>query len=144
VSRIHDGISCPLRPRPLGILLALGLAGAGLFLCSRGEYFGGGPLLAAAAVVLADQKGTQKVHVLHSKLFVENEWLVTGLLIGPGRDRVEWPRVKTIKVEGKALVCETDGAPFITGRTASADDLEHLRALAQKTFDKARAAGFPG
>jgi hypothetical protein len=139
VPRTHDGISCPLPLRPAWIAVGVALAAAGIGGIAAGYACTGTLAILIAAYVLVNERGTRRVRVIHSKLLVEDERLLTNLLIGPRRSRVEWPKVKAIRVEGGRLVAETDAAPFVTAQGASADDLEALRALATETWQAARA-----
>ncbi|MFZ5476806.1 MAG: hypothetical protein ACOZNI_08535 [Myxococcota bacterium] len=137
--RTHDGISCRLPPRPLSVVVGVAMLGAGGWLGSQGRWGFAAGLLVVGTLVLLNQIGSRRVRVIHSKLLVEDEHLLTALLIGPTRDRVEWPHVKGFRIEKNALVLDTDGKPFVTAQGASPEDLEALKAAAETAWKKARA-----
>jgi hypothetical protein len=136
--RTHDGITCPLPLNPISVIVALGALAAGAWLLRGGSIAPGVGLLVVGALVGINQYGGRRVRVLQPKLLVEDERLLVALLIGPRRSRVEWDKVKAVRVDKGALVLDTDGAPFVTAQGASRDDLELLRGMAEEAWKKAR------
>ncbi len=147
--RTHDGISCPLRPTPIGLVLGVIGTGVGVWLLAAGSLTAGaltpGRIALGAGLVfvgllmLLNQKGTRRIRVIHSKLLVEDEHWIMALLIGPNRRRVGWEEVRSVAIDGGRLRCETAGAPFVTAEGATPEDLKILLELAQAALDKARA-----
>jgi hypothetical protein len=97
------------------------------------------PLLLLGLLVLVNQKGTRRIRVIATKLVVEDERLIRALLIGPARSRVEWTKVKAVKIDGASLRLDTDGAPFVTAQGAAPADLAFLLAKVNFAMAKDRA-----
>ncbi len=135
----HDGISGRIPPNPLRVLVGLALLGGGGALAWRGPAVVGVGLALVGLLLLLNQVGERRIRVIESKLLVEDTHLLTGLLIGPSRNRIEWDKVKAVRVDKGALRLDTDGAPFVTAQGVSAADLEHIRARSEAAWNKARA-----
>lgn len=140
----HDGISCPLPLRPVALVVGLVLVGAGAWLINAVSVVAGVAMVVAGLLALLNQKGTRRVRVIHNKLLVEDERLLTALLIGPTRNRIPWEEVREVRIEGRSLRLETAGAPFITAEGATVADLAALKASVEATRAKARAAAGDG
>ena len=134
----HDGISCrlPLRIPRFAVGVALLAAGAWAAATAAVHPVAGGALALVGLVLALNQLGSRRVRVIESKLLVEDMHLLTGLLIGPTRTRIEWDKVKAIRVDGGALRLDTDGAPFVTAQGASAADLAFLKDKADFAYTR--------
>jgi len=139
----HDGIACRLPPNParLGVGVALLAAGAWAAFSGAVHPVLGGAVALVGLFTSLNQLGSRRVRVIESKLLVEDMHLITGLLIGPTRSRIEWDRVQAVKVEGGALRLDTDGAPFVTAQGAAAADLAFLLQKADFAFQKFKKGG---
>lgn len=137
---IHDGITAPLRPTLLGLILALGPTLGGGWLALSGNPWLGGPIVVLGLLFALNLRGVRRIHVIHSKLLVEDEWMLRTLLIGPARRRIEWKEVKSAKVEGGRLVLETAGAPFVTGEGAPESELTSLLERVNAAMARAKTA----
>ena len=135
----HDGITCPLAPNAVSILVGLALLGGGAWLGYSGTWLAAVPLALLGLLVLINQKGARRIRVIATKLVVEDERLIRALLIGPARSRVEWTKVRAVRIDGSSLRLETDGAPFVTAQGASKEDLEGLLARVNAAIAKERA-----
>ncbi|MDP2314179.1 MAG: hypothetical protein Q8P41_14850 [Pseudomonadota bacterium] len=135
----HDGISCTLRPDPLWIGIGLALLAGAAWFGYTGVYAAAAGLGVVGLLVLVNQKGSRRIRVIASKLVVEDERLLRNLLIGPKRSRIEWAKVRAVRIERGSLKLETDGAPFVTGQGASDEDLVGLKARVEAAIAKERA-----
>jgi hypothetical protein len=139
VATTHDGIICPLAPNAVSVVVGLAMLGGGAWLGVGGTWLAAVPLLLLGLLVLVNQKGTRRIRVIATKLVVEDERLIRALLIGPARSRVEWTKVKAVKIDGASLRLDTDGAPFVTAQGAAPADLAFLLAKVNFAMAKDRA-----
>lgn len=134
----HDGISCrlPLRIPRFAVGIVLVAAGGYAAVAAVVHPVAGGAVALVGLLLALNQLGSRRIRVIESKLLVEDMHLLTGLLIGPTRTRIEWDKVKAIRVDGGALRLDTDGAPFVTAQGASATDLAFLKDKAEFAFSR--------
>lgn len=135
----HDGISCPLPKSPVGIGLALALLAGGGWFVAQGPWPLGAGLLFVGLLVGIEQFGTRRVRVISSKLLLEDMHGVTGLLIGPRRNRIGWEDVKGVEVKGGRLALVTSGKPFVAVESGAPSDVAALEGMIQKAMAKAKS-----
>lgn len=123
-----DGYTKPLAPRPSrlavgGALFVVGIAlGYLLSLCL------GTVVSAVGILVLLNEGGQQRIRVTRSKLLMEDEYRIWGLLIGPVRSRVRSEDLEDVRIEGESLVLtRSDGSTETIAEGAPADRLNQLR-----------------
>lgn len=123
-----DGYTKPLAPRPSrlavgGVLFVVGIAlGYLLSLCA------GVVVSVVGILVLLNEGGQQRIRVTRSKLLMEDEYRIWGLLIGPVRSRVRFENLKDVRIEGASIVLErNDGSTETIADGAPADRLHQLK-----------------
>lgn len=140
----HDGISCPLPPNPVWVAGTLAIGASGGWLAWDGSVVPGVALVVASALLLVTHRGIRRVRVIQSKLLVEDERLLSMLLLGPSRRRVMWEQVRGVKVDGRSLRVDTVDGPWVTAQGATPDDLEALRVKIEAARAKARDEAVAG
>jgi hypothetical protein len=140
----HDGIEYPLPLSPVGLGVRVAILIGGVWLATHGQLAVGLPLALVGLVAAINQTGWRRIRVIHSKLLVEDEKLISTLLIGPSRRRVGWEEVTAVHADGGVLKLDTKAGPFVTGDRAPAEDLKALASLVQSTWTRARAEAAAG
>ena len=130
-----DGYTKPLAPRPSrlavgGILFVVGIALGYLV-----SFCLGSAVAVLGILVLLNEGGQQRIRVTRSKLLMEDEFRIWGLLIGPVRSRVRYENLADVRIEGQSIVLErNDGSTETIAEGAPDDRLHQLKGRIEQSW----------
>ncbi|MCA9570342.1 MAG: hypothetical protein KC656_21005 [Myxococcales bacterium] len=131
-----DGYTGPLSPRPAGLAVGALVLLLGIGAVFAGWLCAGAALVVGGGLTLLNETGTKRIRVTRSKLLMEEESRVRGLLIGPRRSRVGWEETQDVTLEGDCVkLTANDGRVLELGKGGPANELQKLK----NRIDQARA-----
>lgn len=123
-----DGYTEPMSPRPAGLGVGALLLLAGLGGVAFGWLCLGSALVLVGGLAMLNETGTKRIRVTRSKLLIEEESRVRGLLIGPRRERMTWTETQDVTLESDHIVLTgNDGAKLVIGKGGPANELQKLK-----------------
>lgn len=132
-----DGYTEPMSPRPAGLAAGALLLMAGIGAVIAGWYCTGIGIVVAGGLTALNETGTKRIRVTRSKLLIEEESRVRGLLIGPRRHRVTWEETTGVDLAGDHVkLTSQDGQVLELGKGGPAVELSKLK----NRIDQARAS----
>jgi hypothetical protein len=123
-----DGYTEPLAPRPAGLAIGALILAGGVAAVFAGWMCSGVALVVLGGLTALNETGTRRVRVTRSKLLMESESRVRGLLIGPRRERMTWDEVADVSLADDHIrMTGKDGTVLVLGQGGPASDLERLK-----------------
>ena len=123
-----DGYTQPMSPRPLGLLLGAALALAGIGLVVTGNFCIAPALILAGLLFALNETGTKRIRVTRTKLLIEEESRVRGLLIGPRRSRMAWDQTQSVDLHDDRIEMQgKTGELLVLGQGGPKVELQKLK-----------------
>lgn len=123
-----DGYTEPMNPRPAGLGLSAIVLLGGVGALVAGSWCLGSALAVFGLLGILNETGTRRIRVTRSKLLIEEESRVRGLLIGPRRHRVTWEETESVELVGDHVALKSrDGQVLELGRGGPAVELSKLK-----------------
>ncbi len=123
-----DGYTEPMSPRPLGLAIGAVIALIGLGAVFQGYLCLGSGLVLLGGLTMLNETGTRRIRVTRSKLLIEDESRVRGILIGPRRTRFAWPDTTEVTLEADCVKLHTrDGQVLELGKGGPPHELQKLK-----------------
>ena len=127
--RTHDGVQAPLPPSLPGAAAGVAVVAVGVAVGVFGGWCFGAPILPIGLLMVLNQvRGKHRVRLTFSKLLVEDERLVWGFLVGPGKSRIAWEDYAGAEVQGHELVVkDKQGGELRVGQGCTEPELQELK-----------------
>lgn len=123
-----DGYTEPMTPRPAGLAIGVLVLVGGVAAVLVGWMCLGAMLVVFGALTALNETGTQRIRVTRSKLLIEEESRVRGLLIGPRRTRVTWDETaEVVRETDHVRLVANDGSVIVLAKGGDANELDKLK-----------------
>ena len=132
-----DGYTEPMSPRPLGLLLGAVILLGGIAALATGWMCTGMALVVLGPLFLLNETGTRRIRVTRTKLLIEEESRVRGLLIGPRRSRMAWKETESIEQTSTSIVLKGAEKTWVLAEGAPALELSKLKARIEQAKEDA-------
>jgi hypothetical protein len=131
VERTADGLITPLAPSPRTLAAGALVIVVGVLAAVVVRWWLAIPFVLAGVVAVIDGSGgKRRLRVTASKLLIEDERPILGLLVGPLRSRVAWSELTDVRVDDRGgapvLIVASAAGPLELGRGAPRDELERV------------------